>query len=320
MMKKEKDTDIPVYMFLGFLEAGKTTFVQEALEGPDFTDGQRTLLLVCEEGEIEYEPDEFFGPNVFVEKIENEEDLTQIHLRELTKKYKPQQVMVEYNGMWQTDTFSEAMPPEWIVYQILMIADARTFLTYNKNMRNLTFDKLKLAEMIIFNRFTDSMSKEEFHKIVRVANTKSEIIYEYGPNRFELDDIKDPLPYDIDAPIIEITELQYAIWYRDINEDTAKYIGKTVRVKGRCLTGGGLPKDAFIFGRHVMSCCVEDIQFAGLVAKWPDSQSRIEHGEWYNITGVVQVEYHPVYGESGPVIAVKEIKKAAPPVEEVATF
>ncbi|MCR5482298.1 MAG: hypothetical protein K6F52_05825 [Clostridia bacterium] len=317
-MKKEKE--IPVYMFLGFLESGKTTFVQEALEGPDFLEGQRTLLLVCEEGETAYEKEKFFEPDVFVETVESEEDLTQVFLRELTKKYKPTQVMVEYNGMWQTDTFSEAMPPEWIVYQILMVADARTFQAYNRNMRNLTFDKMSMAEMIIFNRFSDKMSKQDFHKIVRVANSKAEIIYEFGPNRFELDDIKDPLPYDIDAPVINITELQYAVWYRDINEETEKYVGKTVHVKGRCLTGGGLPKDAFIFGRHVMSCCVDDIQFAGLVAKWPDSMSKIEHGGWYNVTGVVSVEFHPTYGESGPVIQVKEITKAAPPVEEVATF
>ena len=41
---------IPVYLFTGFLEAGKTKFIQETMEDPRFNEGERTLLLICEEG------------------------------------------------------------------------------------------------------------------------------------------------------------------------------------------------------------------------------------------------------------------------------
>lgn len=319
-MIKTNKKEIPVYMFIGFLEAGKTEFAQGALEGPDFNTGERTLLLLCEEGIEEYDPSKFAAPNVFIETVEDESDLTMEHLSALTKKHKAEQVIVEYNGMWMLQNFYDAMPPAWMIYQILMVADATTFFSYNQNMRNLMYDKLNASEMVVFNRFTDDMVKDDYHKIVRAANRSADIIYEFGEDRYEMDDIEDPLPFDIDADVIEIRDVDYALWYRDINEDEQKYDGKTVKVKGRCMVGNGLPKNAFIFGRHVMTCCVEDIQFAGLVGKAKDVEDHVKNGEWYTVTAKVKVDYHEVYGESGPVLYATEIKKAAPPVEEVATF
>ena len=68
--------DIPVYLFTGFLESGKTKFIQETLEDKRFNGkGERTLLLVCEEGVEEYTPDSFASPNVFLELVEEESDL-----------------------------------------------------------------------------------------------------------------------------------------------------------------------------------------------------------------------------------------------------
>lgn len=48
--------EIPVYLFVGFLESGKTKFIQETFEDPNFDSGDKTLLLICEEGEEEYNP------------------------------------------------------------------------------------------------------------------------------------------------------------------------------------------------------------------------------------------------------------------------
>ena len=174
--------EIPVYLFTGFLESGKTKFIQEALEGPDFNAGERTLLLLCEEGIEEYEPERFFGKNVFIEPVENEEDLSGDFLTELQKKHRVERVVVEYNGMWELDSFYRAMPAEWLTYQEMMFADARTFLAYNRNMRQQVFDKLKSAELIAFNRCdhaemekTDDegvSTKMAFHKIVPFCTTR----------------------------------------------------------------------------------------------------------------------------------------------------
>ena len=168
--------EIPVYLFTGFLESGKTTFIQEALEGDDFNAGERTLLLLCEEGEEEYHPVKFFGTNVFIERVEEEEDLTEETLSALQKKHKVERVIIEYNGMWSLDTIYRNMPKEWITYQEMFFADAETFSVYNQNMRQLVFDKLKSAEMVVFNRCEKGFDKMEFHKIVRGVNRKSQIL------------------------------------------------------------------------------------------------------------------------------------------------
>lgn len=315
--------EIPVYLFTGFLESGKTTFIQDTLEGGDFNAGERTLLLMCEEGEVEYKPDEFFGKNVFIESLDDESELERGNLKRLQLEHKVERVVIEYNGMWAMDKLFSSLPEDWVIYQEVTFSDATKFLSYNQNMRQLVFDKLKTADLVVFNRcddesFTDE-TKMEFHKIVRVANRKNQIVYEYGPNNAIPDTIVDPLPFDLEADVIDVPEDAFAEWYRDVNDEPNKYDGKTVRVKGRCAMGPGIPEGGFVFGRHVMTCCVEDIQFAGLLAMWPEVK-RLKHGGWVEITADIKMENTPVYGEEGPVLYCKQAKASVPCDPEVATF
>lgn len=311
--------EIPVYLFTGFLEAGKTTFIQETLEDPQFNDGERTLILLCEEGERELAPIRFAASNVKIVKLEDEEELTEEYLRELAQEYKIERVIVEYNGMWLLDSFYTAMPENWRVYQEMTFADARTYLTYNANMRNLTVDKLKSPEIVVFKNFDDQMDKMDYHKIVRVINRRCQIIYEYDEQRAEFDDIEDPLPYDLSAPEIEISDKDYAIWYTDMNEEEEKYYGKILTIKGRSLLGGGLDDDEFVIGRHIMTCCIEDIQFGGLVAKY-DKAQELEHGGWVRMTARVEKAFNHMYESEGPVFRVISVEKVEALKEDVATF
>ena len=272
--------EIPVYLFTGFLESGKTTFIQETLEDPAFNEGQKTLLLVCEEGEIEYSPIKFASSNVKIVTVDEEEDLTGEFLQKLQDEIGFERVVCEFNGMWSLDSLYSSMPDGWTVYQEMSFADARTYLTYNQNMRNLTVDKLKSTETIVFKHFTQEMDKMAY---------------------------------------IEIGDKDYAMWYADMNDEEAKYYGKTVKFKGRSLLGGGLKDDEFVIGRHIMTCCVEDIQFGGLVAKYADAQS-LDHGGWVEMTAKIEREYNDMYQSEGPVYHVIEVKKTTPPEEEVATF
>ncbi|MFQ9800737.1 MAG: hypothetical protein ACLR23_19440 [Clostridia bacterium] len=68
--------DMPVYLFTGFLEAGKTKFIQGTLSDPRFNEGERTLLLLCEEGEEEYDSTLPYMESIWIETLENESDLT----------------------------------------------------------------------------------------------------------------------------------------------------------------------------------------------------------------------------------------------------
>ena len=206
------DNQIPVYLFTGFLEAGKTKFIQETLEDKRFNKGEPTLLLVCEEGIEEYAPEEFSGKRVKMQVVDEETELTPENLTKWLAQAEAERVLVEYNGMWMLDSLYNALPEGWLVAQEFMFADATTFLNYNANMRQLTYDKLKSAELVVFNRFKpESMDKMDFHKIVRAASRRSDIAYESADGKVVYDDIEDPLPFDINAPVIEIADRDYAL-------------------------------------------------------------------------------------------------------------
>lgn len=311
--------EIPVYLFTGFLESGKTKFIQGFLGDERFNTDENTLLLVCEEGIEEYDTDSFKVNNVIVEYIEDEEDLNEAHLLELQVKNKIQRVIVELNGMWTVNGFIDAMPEDWIIYQEMTFADATSFLSYNKNMRQLTVDKLQGTNMVILNRTDDTVDREEIHKVVRGVSRDADIAYEFEDGRVEYDEIEDPLPFDIDADVIEIEDEDYAIWYRDLSEEMEKYIGKTVKFKGIVAHDDTFPKYTIVIGRHVMVCCEEDITYRGLVCQGV-VVSGLKKRDWITVTGKISKEYHEMYEEEGPVIKATEVKKCNPPIQQVATF
>lgn len=314
-----KQQDIPVYLFTGFLESGKTKFIQETLEDKRFCKGERTLLLVCEEGEEEYAPDQFADKSVYIRVVESQDELTAENLTAWRNETKAERVVIEYNGMWMLDVLYGAMPEGWMVYQEFMFADAETLVTYNANMRQLVYDKLKSCELVVFNRFKSSMDKMEFHKIVRAASRRADIAYEYAGGKVEYDDIEDPLPFDINAPIVEIGDDDYAEWYRDLSEDPKKYEGKTVRFKCRALVRKKMPPHSFIVGRHVMTCCVQDIQFAALVCQW-DKAETIQDDTWIMLTAKLNFKFHRAYSKKGPVLTYIESEPCEQPEQPVATF
>ena len=311
--------EVLVYLFLGFLDAGKTKFIQETFEDERFDDAnERTLLLVCEEGEEEYDPSRF-AVRQFALEIIPQEQMTLATLTALTKKYRPQRVVVEYNGMLTLNAFFDAMPDGWAIAQVMTFFDAGTFESYNKNMRQLVFDKIQFADMVVFNRFKGEYVKEDFHKIVRAVSRRPGIVYEYIGGEAVYDEIVDPLPFDIDAKIIEIADRDYAFFYRDLVEDPEKYRGKIVRFKGLVAVDRKMKKGTIVVGRHIMTCCEADITYSGLVCfhAFPEP---LKTRDWVMVTARIDLEYSPIYGQKGPVLKASVLDFADPPEQEVATF
>lgn len=310
---------IPVYLFTGFLEGGKTTIIQESLNDQNFNSGEKTLILMCEEGIEELDPSKFWGQNVTVHTIEGEDMLTEVYLSQLTKNKKLDRIIVEYNGMWMLQSFYNAMPESWGIYQNMMFADANTFINYNNNMRQLVFDKLKDAEMLVLNRTALDTDKEEIHKIVRGITRRTAIVYDYPDGHVEYDEIEDPLPFDIEADVVEIKDEDYALWYRDLSEESQKYHGKTVKFKGIVANDPELAKNEIIIGRHIMTCCVDDIQYGGMICVFKNSVN-IKTREWITVKGTIKVETHKLYKNKGPVLYIEGTEFAVKPQQEVATF
>lgn len=311
---------IPVYVFTGFLDSGKTKFIQETLEDPRFNAGEKTLLLVFEEGEEEYDFSTYPYQNVYLEVLD-QETVTTKELAALVKKYKVERIVAELNGMQQVGDLYMRFPEDWAVAQEVMFADAITFMTYNANMRNLVMDKLVGAQMVVFNRLEKGEDTMPWHKLARAANRKIDILYDYTDGTTEFDDVVDPLPFDINAPVIEVKDEDFALWYRDVTEEPEKYNGKTVRFKAQVAMLRRDKDGMFAPGRFVMTCCVEDIQFCGIPCRYKDARS-LESRSWVMVTAKISAEKHKLYkGDIGPVLTAIEVVTGAEPAEpDVATF
>ena len=310
---------IPVYVFTGFLDSGKTKFIQETLEDPRFNDGEHTLLLVFEEGEEEYDFSTYPHKNVYLEVLD-QQTVTTKQLQALAKKYKAQRVVAELNGMQLVGDLYMRFPEEWVVAQEVMFADSTTIMAYNANMRNLVMDKLVGAQMVVYNRLKPGADTLELHKLSRAANRRIDILYDYLDGTTAPDELEDPLPFDINAPVIEVKDADYALWYRDVTEEPAKYDGKTVSFKGQVALLRRDKNNMFAPGRFVMTCCVDDIEFCGVPCRYDGAKS-LEPRSWVQVTAKITAEKHILYkGELGPVLTAIQVEPAEPANPDVATF
>ena len=311
---------IPVYVFTGFLDSGKTKFIQETLEDERFNAGERTLLLVFEEGEEEFDISAYPHQNVYIEMLD-QQTVTTKELQALAKKYKAQRIVAELNGMQLIGDIYSRFPVDWVVAQEVMFADSTTFLTYNANMRNLMMDKLVGGQMVVFNRLKPGQDTMPFHKVVRAANRRIDILYDYIDGTTAFDELEDPLPFDLNAPVIEIQDEDYALWYRDVTEEPDKYQGKTVRFKAQVANLRRDKNTMFAPGRFVMTCCEDDIQFCGVPCKYPGTRS-LTPRQWVMVEATISVEKHALYqGQIGPILTALSVTTDVIPAEpDVATF
>ena len=309
---------IPVYAFSGFLDAGKTKFIQETLCDERFNAGERTLLLLCEEGEEEYDLSAYPYQHVYLERVDQQTVTTQ-ELDALLKKHRAERVVVELNGMLQIGPFYQKMPESWQIAQEVMFADGSTIESYNANMRSLVVDKLSGCEMVVFNRLKPGTDIMPLHKLARALNRRVGILYEYTDGTTHYDDIEDPLPFDINAPVISINDNDFALWYRDVTEEPEKYDGKTVLFKGQVARLRKERDGMFAPGRFVMTCCVEDVQFMGLPCKYADAAT-LKARSWVLVEAKIHVQHHAVYHGKGPVLEAVSVEPAMPAEPDICTF
>ena len=312
---------IPVYMFLGFLEAGKTTFVQRTLDDERFAAGDNILLLVCEEGVEEYDVSKSGNAKITMKVIDDVSELTKKNLDKLVKECGADCVVIEYNGMWSLGDLVMNMPEDWNIFQVVMVADAATFMQYSTSFRPLVIEKINFTDLVVFNRYEGNAQIEDLHKAVRTVNRRVTIYYESDNGEMKIDDIVDPMPFDMNAPVITISDEHYGLWFSDIMENTKNYDGRKVNVKMMIRKQPRFPKGTFAVGRYIMNCCAEDIQFAWIAASYGNRDFRPRSEEhWVNITAGIKVQHDKAYNIDYPVMDIYELKDAEPPAEKVVSM
>ena len=312
------DSRIPLYLITGFLDSGKTSLLRDTLNMDYFNDGQRTVLLLCEEGEEEYDPQFLSQRNCRAIPIEDHSQLNTEFLSEIDRRYQPERVLMEYNGMWPIQVLRELkLPRNWGLYQAIDVIDGSTFEMYRSNMQSMVIDMVTEADMVLFNRCTPEMPLSGWKRSVRAVNRMCEIVFEdVKGEELEVEDI---LPYSLEDPHITLEDADYGIWYLDIQEHPDRYVGKTITYKAQAMTGMKLPKGSFVPGRNAMTCCVEDIRFFGFLCKYDKARS-LRKGEWITVTAEIRWEHADVYEDEGVVLYARSVEKAEAPEDPLVYF
>ncbi len=311
--------EIPVYLFTGLLESGKTTFIQDTLGEEYFNTGEKTLLILCEEGMEEYDEIEMRDKNVFIELVEEEQQLTEDFFKKCQSTYKPKRILIEYNGMWKLEkVLEDQYPQNWVLTQVISFVDASTFNMYWGNMRSIMIDQLSMSDMIILNRCDENTKRNDFRRAMKLFNKKAQIGYDFIEG-FDGSAMEEQLPFDLEADVIEIDDDDYGIFYMDIMENTNKYAEKTVKFHGIFFRPDGYGQNVFVPGRFAMTCCADDISYMGILCKSEENVSFRER-DWLEITAKIQCEYVKEYQDMGPVLYLKEVKAAQKPEDELVYF
>ena len=301
------EASVMVYLMTGFLDSGKTQFLKFTLEQDYFQIDGKTLLILCEEGEEEYDPMELLKYGVVIEKVEDQEDLTEEWLEEMNRKHEPERVVVEYNGMWKVSDFEALkLPQGWAIEQKLTTVDASTFQMYLTNLKPLFVEMVRGAELVLFNRCDDIAPLAGYRRSVKVVSPQAEVIFE------------DDVPYDLKAPVIRIEKEDYGIWYVDMMENPDRYKGKVVEFTAKVVKPRSFPSKVFLPGRMAMTCCADDTTFLGYVCKSPYAP-KLKPGDWVKVRAKVGFANLSVYRGEGPLLEAEYVE-AAEPIEELVYF
>ena len=310
---------VPIYLLTGFLESGKTSFLNFTLQQDYFYTEGRTLLILCEEGEEEYDEAVLEMSNTVVEIIEKEEDLTPDRLAAMDILYQPERVIIEYNGMWLVSNFEKMEKPEgWGIEQQITCVDASTFQMYMANMKSIFMDMVRGSDMVVFNRCKKEDPLATYRRGIKVANQRAEVIFE--DEEGELDDIfQDEMPFDVNAPVIEILPEDYGIWFVDAMDHPETYVDKTVKFKARVMKPRGMGSKFFVPGRTAMTCCADDTTFLGYVCKSAFAP-KLNQGQWVEVTAKVGIENRMEYQGEGIVLYADFVEPCEPLEEEMVYF
>ena len=283
-----------VYIFAGFLDSGKTSFINDTLMNPDFYSEEDTLLISFEEGEVAY---------------------NDIYL----KKSNTSLVTLD-NGMMDLNIFvKETIPENWKVVQVLTTFDTTTFSMYLNNMRSLVYSQVVFSDLVIFNRYDPNIKKSMLRNNIKAINSNAQIIYELANGTIDTMNPEEELPFDINKEHLDIQDHDFGIFCMDAMDHPDKYNGKTVKIKGKFIGLDRVIEDGFVLGRQAMVCCEEDTSLIGLVCISKLANKLIPE-EWIVVEGKITVDYDPEYQMNVPILTVEHLDVVPPLKNQYVTF
>ena len=308
----------PVYVINGFLDSGKSSFFAYTIEQPYFQTEGTTLLILCEEGEVEYKEELLKQTRTVLAKFEEEKDLTPAAMMALEVKYRPERILIEYNGMWNYKNFR--LPKAWRLEQQITTIDASTFAMYYTNMRSLLAEQLRNSELIMINRCDgiDEKTLLNYKRNIKAINQSAELVFENASGEIDMTTEED-LPFDIHQNPIRLDGINYGIWFLDCMEHPNRYIGKNIRFTGMVTHPDKLPRDYFVPGRMAMTCCANDMSFLGYACQWKNA-SKFPERSWVDVTAQVEVKELAAAEGNSVVLTASAVSSTKQPADPVIDF
>lgn len=313
--------ELPVYLFTGLLESGKTTLIHEVAGEEDFLEPGNTVLVVCEEGETAYDQAFLEEYQIALIEIEDIEEMNELFWKRIERDYAPAQIMVEYNGMWELDAFFDSgLPEDWYVGGIYSTVNGVTSELYLTNMRKMFMEPLKESNLIIFNRCSEEIDRQKYRRALKMLNPQVQVVFEKEDGTLFANE-KEKMPFDFSGDIVKIEDMDYGLWYLDAQENPGRYMGKEIHFRARYCESARPGQKYFVPGRHIMTCCADDIEFLGFLCNCTEVPD-YNHGDWVKVE--VMFDYGPcdMYGpgEEGPVLELIKISDSEKPEQELVTF
>lgn len=306
---------MPLFLINGFLEAGKTSFIRFTMQQDYFRSEGKTLLIVCEEGEEEYEEELLKDTKTAVVYVDELSKLTPDYLEELELFYNPERVLMEWNGMWDLNELK--LPKDWDLYQQITIIDGSTLDLYLNNMKSLVGNMVRNSEMVIVNRCDEIEDLDTYRRTLKGMNPQGQVVFEDEDG--EIEEISEAdLPFDVNADVIEISPEAYGIWYIDALDRPDRYRGKTVEFTAMVLKTPEFPKNYFVPGRMAMTCCEDDMTFLGFMCKARNARL-LETKQWVKVRARIEYEYTPEYEGEGPMLYADYVEPAEE-IKDIVTF
>lgn len=307
----------PVYFINGFLDSGKTDFFRYTISQPYFQTKGTTLLIVCEEGDNDYEEKLLKANNTTKVVMEDEEDFTVAKLQSLENKYSPERILIEFNGMW--DPRKIHLPKTWGMEQQITMINCATFEMYFTNMKSMLAEQIRNADMILFNR-CDGLNEKlsTYKRNVKAINRQADIIFEDRNGEVDVT-LDEDLPFDLKADPIELNNYGYGMFYIDALDHVERYEGKKVRFRALVAKPFELPADRFVPGRMSMTCCTNDMQFLGFACEYEGTKD-LKEKTWVDVVARVEKEYVEAYEGEGPVLKAISVTPAAEPKQPIVDF
>ncbi len=310
--------DIPVFIFTGFLDSGKTTLIRDTLESPDF-EAFRNLIIACEDGDEDYSPEYLKRNHAFLVRVDKEADFTDAFLADCAKKYDPDQVIIEFNGTWKLNTLeARRLPKYWDYAGMFSCIDTTTVDNYLANMRPLFLEQFSQTGLIIFNRCTEETDRTRLRRIFKAFNPGVQTMFEREDGE-DMGDVADQLPYDTSGDIIELEDIDYGIWYLDALEHPDVYMGKKISFLAQVYKGKNLDNGTFVPGRFIMACCANDIRFMGFVCSY-EGDFRYRQRDWVRVSVKFNYGYVRQYHEEAPMLELISIEKGQPAEQDPVYF